>query len=173
MLRAKARLTTHKFAATVTGMTSQKKTELQRPEGALIENALRMKNMSGRRAAEQAGISDARWRQIVNGYMSAGGGQSVPVVGPPETVARMARVVGVTADQLREAGRADAADLLLTLAGMQAEAEWRTVGTALDRLIALREELDAIIDDLSNAPATPGHRPGSAVPAFQVSEADE
>jgi hypothetical protein len=153
-------------------MTSTKQ-EYQRPEGQLIENALRMKKMSGRAAAAEAGISDARWRQIVNGYMSAGEGQALTVVGPPDTVARMARVVGVTPDQLRDAGRADAADLLLTLGGMQAEAEWRSVGTALDRLIGLHEELGSIIADLAAAPGTPSRGSVGEGPAVEVADADE
>lgn len=153
-------------------MTTAKQ-ELQRPEGALIEKALRMKGLSARQAATDAGMSDARWRQIVSGYQSISG-QLVPVVGPDETIARMARVVDVTPDQLREAGRPDAADLLLTLAGMQAEAEWRSVGTALDRLIALRDELDGIIAELSSAPATAGgSRPGGLRPTVEVADADE
>lgn len=152
-------------------MTSPIKKELQRAEGALIEKALKLAGMSGRHAATEAGISDARWRQIVNGYMSAGGGQAVSVVGPADTLARMARVVGVTPDQLREVGRADAADLLLTLSGMQAEAEWRSVGSALDRLVALRDELDGIIEELANAPAPDGAH--SARPAVKVAETDE
>jgi uncharacterized cupin superfamily protein len=150
----------------VCGMTTKR--EHQRPEGRLIEEAMRIKGISGRQAASDAGISDARWRQIVNGYMSAGAGQFVSVTGPDETIARMARVVGVTPDQLREAGRPEAADLLLTLAGMQAQSEWQSVGTALERLLAIREQLDAVIDELSNAPGSQG-----TAPQIQVGEPDE
>lgn len=147
------------------------KQDHQRPEGALIEKALRMKGVSARHAASEAGMSDARWRQIVSGYQSVSG-QLVPVVGPDETIARMARVVGVTADQLRQAGRGEAADLLLTLSGMQAESEWRSVGTALDRLLAIREELDGVIAELSSAPTAPGGAL-SARPSVEVADADE
>lgn len=70
------------------------------------------RRLSARKLASQAGISEGRWRQIVNGYQSMGGGQYVPVVAPPLTLARMAEVVGVDPTQLREAGRADAADEL-------------------------------------------------------------
>lgn len=121
----------------------------QRPEGALIERALKLKGLSVRQAAPEAAISDARWRQIMNGHASAGPGHVMPVVGPDDTIARMARVAGVTPDQLRDAGRADAADLLLTLAGMQAESDWNRTGSALDRLVRLRRELDDIIAELS------------------------
>src|SRR5690349_2364766 len=45
----------------------------QRPEGALLERARERQEprLSGRAAALAAGISEGRWRQIVNGYMSA------------------------------------------------------------------------------------------------------
>lgn len=110
-----------------------------------------MSKLSARQAATKAGMSDARWRQIVNGYQSAGAGQTVEVRGPDETIARMAHVVGVTPEQLREAGRPEAADLLIALEGMQSESEWQSVGTALDRLIDIREQLNAVIDELSDA----------------------
>jgi hypothetical protein len=89
----------------------------QRPEGALIEAAREaiQPRLSGRAAAAAAGISDGRWRQIVNGYLSAGRQQYIPVVAPPDTLARMAKVVGVTAEQLVGVGREDAAGELLRL----------------------------------------------------------
>lgn len=91
----------------------------QRPEGALIEAAReRMEpKLSGRAAASAAGISDGRWRQIVNGYLSAGQGNYIPVVAPPETLARMARVVGVTPEDLTRVGREDAAGVLVRMMG--------------------------------------------------------
>ncbi|MBT2453334.1 hypothetical protein [Streptomyces sp. ISL-86] len=67
--------------------------------------------MSARKAASQAGLSDARWRQIVSGYQSVSGAH-VPVRAPAETLARMAQVVGVSPEQLAEAGREDAAQEL-------------------------------------------------------------
>lgn len=127
------------------------KSEFQRPEGALIETAAKAKGISGRRAADVAGISDARWRQIVNGFVTVGVGEKVPVIGPDNTLARMAQAVDVTPDQLREAGRGDAADLLLVLTGMHAESDWQNVGTALDRLMSIREQIDSVIAELSAA----------------------
>lgn len=59
-------------------------------------------------------MSDSRWRQIISGYQTVGG-THVPVRAPDETLARMAQVVGVTADELTEAGRADAAQALRDL----------------------------------------------------------
>lgn len=125
--------------------------EHQRPEGALIERAAKAMGISGRKAASLVGISDARWRQIVNGYQSVGAGQVATVVGPDETVARMAQVVGVTSEQLREAGRPEAAELLLVLSGVKAQQDWQRVGTTLDRLINMRDELNVIIEELSRS----------------------
>lgn len=89
----------------------------QRPEGALIQNAMkkRFKPLTARLVAPKAGIGEARWRQIVNGYTSPASGVYMEVIAPAATLARMAHVVGVTPEQLEEAGRADAADLLRTL----------------------------------------------------------
>lgn len=84
------------------------------PEGALIADALKRARISGRQAAADAGMSDARWRQITKGYQSVQGNHS-PVRAPAETLARMALVVDVTPDQLREAGREDAANELVQL----------------------------------------------------------
>lgn len=105
----------------------------QRPEGALIERAREAHNprLSIRAAADAAGMSDGRWRQIVNGYQSAGASQYITVVGPAETIARMAKVVGVTAEQLTDVGREDAAGELLRL---KRSADSRPVGTGADPL---------------------------------------
>jgi len=68
------------------GMTES---QFQRPEGKLIDEARKVKGISQRKAADLAGISDSRWRQIVNGYVTVGVGEKVPVVGPDETIAKM------------------------------------------------------------------------------------
>lgn len=68
--------------------------------------------LSIRAAAEAAGMSDARWRQIAKGHNQASRDVRVPARAPDDTLARMARVVGATPDQLREVGREDAADEL-------------------------------------------------------------
>lgn len=118
----------------------------QRPEGALIEQAreAHVPRLSMRAAATAAGISDGRWRQIVNGYQSAGAGQYITVIGPPETIARMAKVVGLNADQLTDVGREDAAAELLRLNRSIAS---RPVGTGTDPLDLTNltpEEIDAV-----------------------------
>lgn len=84
------------------------------PEAALIRAAAKRNRISGRKAASLAGISDARWRQIVTGYQSVGG-TFVPVKAPADTLARMAQAVGVSAEELAAADREDAADELREL----------------------------------------------------------
>ncbi|MEH0579013.1 helix-turn-helix transcriptional regulator [Streptomyces sp. B21-108] len=86
------------------------------PEAVLIKEALRRVRLSGREAAKRAGMSETRWRQIVNGYQDVGGVR-IAVSAPDETLTRMAQVVGLTSDQLRHADRATAAELLDELAG--------------------------------------------------------
>ncbi len=70
--------------------------------------------MSRRQAAVKTGISASQWSDIERGHKKAGPGVVVPVQGTAETVARMARVVGVGADDLAAAGRDDAAHQLRT-----------------------------------------------------------
>ncbi len=106
------------------------------PEGKLITEARKRARLSGREAARRAGISEGRWRQIVNGYMVVTKGVYSPVVGAPaETIARMAQSVDVTPEQLESVGRADAADELRKLnAGARAAAD--RAPDDLDRRIA-------------------------------------
>ncbi|SHL26215.1 helix-turn-helix domain-containing protein [Actinacidiphila paucisporea] len=87
------------------------------PEGVLIKRAAVAARLSQREAARRADISETRWRQLVSGYQVVSRAK-VPVRSPDDTLARMARAVGVTAEQLEEAGRAGAAAAL-----REAEAE--------------------------------------------------
>lgn len=89
----------------------------QPPEGRLIGLAQKRAKLSGRKAADLAGMSDGRWRQIVSGYQTVSAGVYAPVRGPAETLARMAQAVGVTPQQLEDVDRADAAEELRTLIG--------------------------------------------------------
>lgn len=82
------------------------------PEAVLIEAARKRVGVAVRKIAPEAGITEARWRQLVKGYASAGRGQTVSTRAPADTLARMARAVGVTAEQLHEVDRDDAADIL-------------------------------------------------------------
>ncbi|QVJ03015.1 helix-turn-helix transcriptional regulator [Nocardiopsis eucommiae] len=89
------------------------------PEGELIQSAIKRAKLSARQAAERAGISEGRWRQIANGYQVVAKGTYIPVTGPAETVAAMAEVAGVTAVQLAEVGREDAAEELRAKRGSE------------------------------------------------------
>ncbi|MBT3164044.1 helix-turn-helix transcriptional regulator [Streptomyces sp. Vc74B-19] len=113
------------------------------PEAALIKEALRRARLSAREAARRAGISETRWRQIANGYQDVGKGMRVPTTGPADTLARMAQVAGVTADQLRQAGRDDAADELVEL---ESQATAQPTGFASD------PQIDAIAALLATLP---------------------
>ena len=84
----------------------------QPPEGKLIGDAADRLDLSIREAAKRAGISYGRWRQIVTGYQNVSPGSFAAVHAPAKTLAKMARVVGVTPAQLTEAGREDAAAIL-------------------------------------------------------------
>lgn len=94
-------------------MTAQTRPEPP-PEAALIKTAQKRARITVRQAAADAGLSTERWRQITTGYQSVRGGY-VEVHAPDDTLARMAHAVSVTPDQLTEAGRAEAADILREL----------------------------------------------------------
>lgn len=85
-------------------------------EREVLRQALRDSKMSARRAADLMEMSDTRLRHIINGYQPAGRGQRIAVVAPAETLARIARILEVTPEQLEAAGRPDAArELMATL----------------------------------------------------------
>ncbi|GAB7041185.1 MULTISPECIES: helix-turn-helix domain-containing protein [Catenuloplanes] len=67
------------------------------PHGQLIEQAREAARprLSAREAARRAGISEGRWRQVVTGRQSVGGGQTIEISTKPATVAAMARAVGL------------------------------------------------------------------------------
>lgn len=84
----------------------------QRPEGKLIQDALKASGRSIRQVAPLADISEARWRQLVQGWMPTGPKETKAQKAPAATLARMAQAAGVTAQQLTDAGRQDAAEIL-------------------------------------------------------------
>lgn len=85
---------------------------LNTPEESFLLRAVQEHDgRSIRQLAPLAGITEARWRQILKGRMTTAG-HEVPVVAPAATLARMALVLGVPVGGLRRAGRGDAADLL-------------------------------------------------------------
>ncbi|NJP44551.1 hypothetical protein [Actinacidiphila epipremni] len=92
------------------------------PEGLLIKRAQTALQISQREAARRARLSEARWRQLVSGFQLVQRAK-VPVRSPDKTLARMARAVGVTAEQLVDAGREDAAAALLEVEAEEAEVE--------------------------------------------------
>jgi transcriptional regulator with XRE-family HTH domain len=71
--------------------------------------------MSRRQAAAKAGISASQWSDVERGHKKAGSGVVVPVQATADTLARMARVAGASADDLAAAGRPDAARQLRAL----------------------------------------------------------
>lgn len=78
------------------------------PHGELIEKARDDAGLSKREAARRAGISDAWWRYVTEGRQG-----ETPVPGTADTVAAMARAVGLSPERLEEEGqRKDAADVL-------------------------------------------------------------
>jgi transcriptional regulator with XRE-family HTH domain len=68
--------------------------------------------LSRRQAAARAGISPSQWSDVERGSKRAGPGIVIPVQATPETLAKMAAAIGVTAGELAAAGRDDAADRL-------------------------------------------------------------
>jgi hypothetical protein len=81
-------------------------------EGSLIEKAAKATGRSIRQLAANAGMSDTRWRQVIKGWQNGPSGEPIAVHPPALTLARMALIVGLKPDELREANRGDAADLL-------------------------------------------------------------
>jgi transcriptional regulator with XRE-family HTH domain len=79
------------------------------PEGRLIRRKRTAARISIPAAAKAAGISSDHWGNVERGTRSVGGQGQEDVTGTPATIALMARTVGVTADELTEAGRTDAA----------------------------------------------------------------
>lgn len=80
------------------------------PEAELIRQRREaaVPGLSRRQAAARAAMSPSQWSDVERGDKRAGTGVTVPVRATAETLARMARVVGVTAEDLSKAGRADA-----------------------------------------------------------------
>ncbi len=75
--------------------------------------------LSRRQAAARAGLSASQWGDVERGHRRAGSGVTIPVQATPDTLARMARVVGATPGDLTTAGRPDAAGRLQAMASDQ------------------------------------------------------
>jgi hypothetical protein len=115
----------------------------QPPEGKLIADAANRLDLSIREAARRAGISYGRWRQITTGYQNVSPGSFAPVHAPAGTLAKMARVVGVTAEQMETAGqRPDAAEILRIDAAAQDAGEDFALPATAAMEIAMRSHLE-------------------------------
>lgn len=115
-------------------------------EALLIDSAQKsaIPRLSMRKAAEMAGMSEGRWRQIVKGYQGTGTGR-LAVIAPDETIARMALVVGVTADDLDEAGRPDAAEVLRHLVADSDQPDVELEQVSTDRLLGeIRRRIEGV-----------------------------
>lgn len=85
----------------------------QPPEGKLIAAAAERLSLSIREAARRAGISYGRWRQITTGYQNTSPGEFAIVRAPAKTLAKMAKTVGVTPEDMETVGqRPDAAEIM-------------------------------------------------------------
>ncbi|MGC3954598.1 MAG: hypothetical protein QM804_10150 [Propionicimonas sp.] len=113
------------------------------PEAELLRSAYEgmVPKPSVRALAADVSLSEGRVRQIFKGYQSHGRGHTSEAVAPPETLARIALAVGVTADELEAVGRVDAAKVLTTItdAGGAALA---SIGTATADLRTWLESAD-------------------------------
>jgi len=131
------------------------------PWGVLIAEALARNGLSAREAARRAGISDVRLGQIISGW-ECRGGRYVPVPArrpkAVRTLATIALVAGVTAAQLRQAGRDDAADVLASgaLGDAAADALLRRI-SEMDPPQA-RQLLARLAAQLGAEPAVPAAR---------------
>lgn len=100
----------------------------------LIAERRRRRDLSLRRAGSLAGISEARWRQLENGFRTTPIGPA-PEHAPARTLARMAAAVGVTPAELDGAGQPEAAGLLAVYLAEREEQEERYAADAA-RMVA-------------------------------------
>lgn len=111
------------------------------PHGALIEEAREKARLSRREAARRAGISGNWWKFVVTGYQG-----ETPVRGGAETVARMARVVGLSPERLESDGqRPDAAEILREIE-RRAAADTAATGRQLAEAAAEDDDLREIAE---------------------------
>src|SRR5687767_10198333 len=84
------------------------------PLGRLLEDRRTRAGLSQTAAAERAGISQGRWRQIIIGFIERADGRS-PTHPSPELLAHMASAVGMTPHELDNADEPQAAEELRRL----------------------------------------------------------
>lgn len=95
----------------------------------VIETRRASGKMKVREAARRADLSEGRWRQIAKGYQSIGRGLRAPVTAPTSTLARMALAVGLTPDEMTEAGEDRVAEEMLAVADPSIREGWEQVTT--------------------------------------------
>lgn len=146
-------LRSHKFA--MHGLVMEK--PAQPLEGAMIKAAVeRRPGMSIRKLADLVDLSEARVRQYINGYTSAGRGQYVTVEAPADRLAAISHVLHISPEELDLAGRSDAATLQ-----RERESTSTSVGAAeqhepeFEFLTRVREDLTAEEMDQLMTEATP------------------
>lgn len=102
------------------------------------------------RLATEASVSVDWVRALRRGYRNTGKGTYEPVVPDAAMLATLANVLGVTGQELRDIGRADASDALEILydrpTGPTSEANRDRSVTA--RLERIRDDLDALLGEL-------------------------
>lgn len=102
----------HKFAQHDGNMNSDEKRQHQRPEGLLLERAMKGPlKVSGRKLAEMALLSEGRVRQIVNGYKTEAG-MTLPIVAPADTLARLGAALELGPEDFERVDRPDVAEIL-------------------------------------------------------------
>jgi transcriptional regulator with XRE-family HTH domain len=83
------------------------------PEARVLRVARIGHQMSVREAAQRAGVSVSLWRQVEAGYMTPTKGMHTPKIAPAPTLARMAKAVNLSVEDLESEGRRpDAAEIL-------------------------------------------------------------
>jgi transcriptional regulator with XRE-family HTH domain len=105
------------------------------PEGDLIRRAreLAIPKLSQPEVAHRVGINPGSFGNIERGYRHLGEGRTRKVTGDAATIAKVARVLGITPERLESDGqRQDAAELLRELLGEPPPAE-ETTATGTDR----------------------------------------
>lgn len=109
-------------------------------EAVLIRRARLAGQVRAAEAASDARISVARWSQIENGYERRGG-EYVSVRASDGLLAHMAHAVGLDAERLEAAGRADAAEILREIERPVIPASEEAIDAAIDNIPGLDDEL--------------------------------
>lgn len=115
-------------------------------EAALIKRVREARRLTIPDVATRAGMSPSRWSQIENGYERKSGAY-VSVRAPSATLAHMASVLDVRAEQLVEAGRSDALDVLGEITRVAAPVSPRSTAEGGDGVGSLIESLATAAQD--------------------------